>query len=406
VRREGLLDLRAFRESDNVIFACRSAIALLIGFAVGYLGYRKPTYNTIAHFNAWIPCAVALLMSKGMFSAQRSFVRAGGLLGGTMLGLLTYGLLGSCSWWSFLVLSFYVLGLAWLGLLLSFGPGVCGGASGLFLVWSGVAVLSRGCADTNDHDPHPRASYHLIISMAIAVLINFLADIIFDWRRASDVASGGYLAFFSELRGAMRELFNSNQETVWFHKHALLDKIEKCTSLGRQAAGEMRWWRNEWPGPLFESACASALQLCACLACVQRAVARHHAPDGAKNPRYADRAPKAEFFQRLLQEPEIQELATVVEQAMGQFELVLEVFSHEMPWPPRALIEGSTVLKECRERALRAITAFFIKSSAPSGLGLSWSSEQQAAISLFVSSVFGMLEEMRRLDQAIREKMV
>merc|ERR1719229_1669462 len=99
-----------------------------------------------------------------------------------------------------------------------------------------------------------------MISMGLAVLITFTMESIFCCSRSSDLASRGYLEVWTELCGAVREIFDLKQETVSFHKEALLDKIDTCASLGRQAASEMRWWRTDWPGPLFEGACSSARQ--------------------------------------------------------------------------------------------------------------------------------------------------
>jgi len=402
----GIFDRTVLADKAHLSFAVRGMVTILSAFLIGFFGHSK----TMLKYDAGTAAFSALLLRKSLGAASaRNLNRLRGVVIGTVMGHVTYSMIGWCTPWGYSMV--FLAMFSWIatslfqhhdasrvGAGIAVGHSAAGASAGLLAAYFGATGMMEECTEEvyTVLDVLGR-SYYMIINSLTAVLLCFVVDSVLAPESASQLAVRACGEAWRCLAEALADILDPRVLEVRLHAPELARRLRAAEALGRQAEREPRYWRLPWRGALFGDGLQSALRLRMSL-CGMECSAVEGGRFGAG---------KAEKLRRFTSLPSFAAVRKVVQEKMEHVEALLDsAVAQETGEVMRAL--GNPLLKRnFTAEYLQSIRAFILDAnrlpevSQDKFAGNSLEMDVAAQASLILSCVASVLAEAQALQSAV-----
>lgn len=384
---QSVLDMRVIMEPGNLSRALRRAVSVFAGLALGYLGYGP----VMAPRSSGIAATVAIMFSDHLGSPTAENIhKLQGCILGTVIGHITYSLLGWCSIHHMLALSFALFAFTFVNMFLFYKSAHHGNIA-LYIAAFGSNGFLLGCSRNFSES----GAYDAVMTACTAMAIVILVDVILASRRASDMAKDALVDVWRLLSAGTMELFDIRSTGIRAHKSAIMHSVQRAELLGMEAGTEPRYWRTPWRDELFNQAIQGFYRLRMSLSALETELSTSTAEGGSKD----------ETFMELLKLDTFEIIHTSLTKKMKQIELLFCVFVHETKADLPMLDEDSRLYDDNLFGEMGAMQDF-IRDANDRGLGggaaaLCMSDDPASEISLVVATVSAMTGELRGLQKSL-----
>jgi len=239
------------------------------------------------------------------------------------------------------------------------------------------------------------SSYYVIVDAVCAMGIIVFIDMIFENRRASDMAKDAIVDVWQMLNAGTRDLFDANSTGIREHKGTILAKVQRADLLGMEAEWESRFWRTPWKAELYRMAIQCFYRLRMSLSGLEYELSTESGDGGGKDQTFVD----------LLQLETFQVVKTNLTDKMTQLEKLFAIFVHEVKGPMPLLADAANLIDDNLFGEMAAMQAL-IKDVNQRGLGNDagadiLNDDPASEISLIIATMSAMTGEMRGLQKEI-----
>mmetsp|Transcript_55555 Transcript_55555/g.162365 ORF Transcript_55555/g.162365 Transcript_55555/m.162365 type:complete len:864 (-) Transcript_55555:52-2643(-) len=247
---------------DQMDFAVRNFITIMLGMFVGWHGY----YNRFRPYDAGIACTLAILLSDYSGSAlAKNLQRIQGVVIGTVLGQLVYALLAWCSVEGYLALVAAQLLWVWFTFFIYFhipAHSTIACLLGVFGVSNmiGVPLKHVGCSSLVVEKAHLAESYYDIVNVCTALALSSAVDMILG-KSAKAKASDAIMDVWRELTKAITSILDPDEPTTRVKSGEIIGNIASARKLGAEASKELSILRPPWRATDFDHAVDATLNL-------------------------------------------------------------------------------------------------------------------------------------------------
>lgn len=382
-----IFDFAVIFESDHAIRAFRRMLAFLTAFYIGFYGYG----GMILKYNSTLAATVAILFSNHLGSAAaENLNKLQGVILGTVIGQVSYSLLGWCDWYYLLILGMFLWLYSFITLFLYYKSAHYGNIC-LYMAVFGCNDFLLGCSDTFSKSE----SYHVITDALCAMVIIIVIDMIFENRRASSMAKEALVDVWKLLNAGTADLFNEESTGIREHKGTILAKVQRADLLGMEAEWESRFWRTPWKAELYRMAIQCFYRLRMSLSGLEYELSTEDGDGGGKDQTFVD----------LLQLDTFKLVKANLTDKMTQLEKLFAIFVHEVKGPMPLLADAANLIDDNLFGEMAAMQAL-IKDVNQRGLGNDagadiLNDDPASEISLIIATMSAMTGEMRGLQKEI-----
>jgi len=382
-----IFDAKVIFEADHAIRAFRRMLAFLLAFCIGYYGYN----GLIREYNSTLAATVAILFSNHLGSAAAENVnKLQGIILGTVIGQVSYSVLGWCDWYYILILGVFLWLYSFMTLFLYYKSAHYGNIC-LYMAVFGCNDFLLGCSDSFDKS----SSYHVLVDAVAAMFLIVCVDMVFENRRASDMAKDAIVDVWKLLNAGTADLFDSDSTGIREHKGTILAKVQRADLLGMEAEWESRFWRTPWKAELYRMAIQCFYRLRMSLSGLEYELSTESGDGGGKDATFVD----------LLKLETFQVVKTNLTDKMTQLEKLFAIFVHEVQGPMPLLQDAANLLDDNLFGEMAAMQAL-IKDVNQRGLGNDagadiLNDDPASEISLIIATMSAMTGEMRGLQKEI-----
>jgi hypothetical protein len=380
---------------SQVLFVVRNATSLFVCFFIGYYMHRtNPTMYSA--YNADMASTVAVLLnSQAVASVNNNLTRLQGLVLGTVIGQLAYGLFGWCSATGFITLAVFMFVWSGLSLFTYYDSVQHSGLAILLAVFGLKGVIIHPCSNTFSEKDQ---TYLMIVAAVTAITVIVSVDTVLSPTRASDLAGQRRREAFGGVKDAVKAIFDVNSKTSDFNSASILASAAAAKELALMADQEPRVWRAPFRIDLFLEFVQMIQKLRFSLAVIEVGI--------SKDPH--NRSLKGEAFEYMLKSPSIQRLGGCL---MGKLDQI-DKLSAFLDWEsaghapgltgkrlrdePELLTQG--FLKEMEQAAAEAEAIDF--SSFKAGQS-SVEQDPMCQLSIVVSSTRAMMKLLGTMQHSI-----
>lgn len=412
-------------------------MAILIGFAVGYVG-QAPMLQS---HNPSIASTIAVLLSKFAGSAlTKNLGRLQGVVLGTVVGQILYSFFGYCTAWGYMSIASCLAIWNVMALFIYYNSQDYSYV-GLLLGVFGSKGLLQGC-QSGVSNFEPSLAYNSVVDTIIAISIILAMDTFFASERASQLTYESYINAWRELREAVDCLFDPTctEEEVDHKRNSIVGKVSEAASLADEAALEPRYWRVAWKQPLFAVAINTAFKMQVCITTIEyAAIMEGERTEGERTGTGTDdfmtstksivskmvvnttkgtkrrllnhidrrdRKRKTTTFKAMVALPSFQKVGEMVKSKMDLMEKkLLPIFAHDTSEPMQSMLEEEVRLDWTDY--VKTILEEFAADATAKGVAVAHSKHESlefdasSQVAMIISSVDTLMFEMRHLQHMI-----
>lgn len=321
--------------NGQAVFALKAAMAILLGFCVGYVSEG----TLLRQYDASVAFLVALLTKKGGGSAlSRSMARLLGMVIGFVIGTMSHTLifdvLRLCGVEGQAIMSCIIFVWVAVAMFVYFNSETENNRyMGQLLAIVGTPAMVARCHVGQRYDY--RGNQFQTNSIVVVLLIMATVNNLFS-SRVSLQAHEVLREVWRELGESLEELFDHTAEVSHHRQHAIRAKIQRAQYLGSEAMDEPRFWRTPWRADLFATACQKAERIRLAIRSIQRV-----GTEGGERSEEMSAARNATFA-NLLQIGNFRTLTDTILLKHELIERLLDIFVHEDTTPmPELSHEGN-----------------------------------------------------------------
>lgn len=261
----------------------------------------------------------------------------------------------------------------------------------MYMAVFGCNDFLLGCSDTFNKSE----SYHVIADALVAMVIIMAIDMIFENRRASNMAKEALVDVWKLLNAGTADLFNEESTGIREHKGTILAKVQRADLLGMEAEWESRFWRTPWKAELYRMAIQCFYRLRMSLSGLEYELSTESGDGGGKDQTFID----------LLQLDTFKLVKTNLTDKMTQLEKLFAIFVHEVKGPMPLLADAANLIDDNLFGEMAAMQAL-IKDVNQRGIGNDagadiLNDDPASEISLIIATMSAMTGEMRGLQKEI-----
>lgn len=383
----GVFDWKVIFELDHAIRAFRRMVSFFIAFYIGWRGYN----GMVLQYNSTLAATVAILFSNHLGSATAENInKLQGVITGTVIGQISYSLLGWCDWYFILILGLFLWLYTFITMFLYYKSAHYGNIC-LYMAVFGCNDFLLGCSDTFNKE----ASYHVIADAVVAMGLIIVIDMILENKRASDMAKDAIVDVWRMLNAGTVDLFDENSSGIREHKGTILGKVQRADLLGMEAEWESRFWRTPWKAELYRMAIQCFYRLRMSLSGLEYELSTASGDGGGKD----------ETFVELLKLETFKVVKTNLTDKMSQLEKLFAIFTHEVKGEMPLLKDAANLIDDNLFGEMAAMQGL-IKDVNQRGLGNDsgadiLNDDPASEISLIIATMSAMTGEMRGLQKEI-----
>jgi hypothetical protein len=383
---------------DRLLFVLRNGTSLLTCFFIGY--HMHNVNPTMYHaYNADMASTVAVLLnSQQVASVQNNLTRLQGLVLGTVIGQLAFGMFGWCTVSGVITLGVFVFMWSLVCLFTYYDSVQHSGLAILLAVFGLKGIIIQPCSNIASEKSQ---TYFMIVAAVTAITVIVGVDTILSPTRASDLAHQKRREAYASIVTAVKQLFDVDQKHIEFNSQDVLGTAASAQELALLADQEPRVWRVPFRMKLFSDFVHMIRQLRFSLAVMEVGVAKDH----------RHLSEKSAAFELMLKSPSIQRLAKCLLDKMEQIEklsafLEWESEGHMPGWTGKRLRDEPALLTQGYLKDLDIAAAEAeanLDFSSLKGASELWSLEDDPAceLSVVVSSSRAMIKQLGALQHSI-----
>merc|ERR1719329_352868 len=382
-----VLDMRMISEPERLSRVFRRIVSVMAALALGYRGYAP----LIAPGCSSIAATVAIMFSNHLGSpAAENMHKLQGCIMGTVIGQVTYSLLGYCSIHYMCALSLALFFFTFINMFLFYKSARHCNIS-LYVAAFGSNDFLLGCCRNFSES----GAYNVVMIAFVAVAIVISVDLVLASRQASDMAKDALVDMWRQLGTGAQELFDVNNSGMGAHQGTITRSVQRAELLCMEAVNEPRYWRTPWRDELFDQAIQCFYRLRMSLSALEIELSTSTAEGGSK-----DRT-----FMELLKLDSFKAIQATFTSKMKQIEILFAVFIHETKSDMPLLRQDPSLQDDTLYGEMDAMQNL-IRDVNSRGIGsdvsAEWMSDDPAAeVSLVIATMSAMTGELRSLQKSL-----
>lgn len=384
---QSVFDTSVLSQPGHLSQALRRTVSVFAALALGYRGYGQ----LILPGSSSIAATVAIMFSNHLGSPTAENIdKLQGCILGTVIGQITYSMLGWCSIYYMFALASALFLFTFVNMFLFYKSAHHGNIA-LYIVAFGSNDFLLGCSRNFAES----GAYNAIMIACVAMAIVIVVDLVFASRRASDMAKEALVDVWRLLSTGTLELFDVSSTGMRAHKGAIMRCVQRAELLGVEAVNEPRYWRTPWRDELFTQAIQCFYRLRMSLSALETELSTSSAEGGSKD----------DTFMELLKLDTFKTIQTALTNKMRQIEILFGVFVHETRSDLPLLSQDSSLQDDNLFGEMDAMQNL-IRDVNSRGIGSNtsaeWMSDDPASeISLVIATMSAMTGELRLLQKAL-----